>query len=106
MLPIVAGILIAVAIFGLVGGLLLVLPSAARRLRRLDNQLADILNIVAGTVRTGSSLFQALDRTAREAEEPSRTEFLRVVRAISLGAPLEVALQDLARRMPTEDIEM
>lgn len=80
--------------------------AAGRRLRRLDDQLPDILNILAGSVRTGSSLFQALDRIAREAAEPSRTEYLRVVRAISLGAPLEVALGNLAERMPTEDIDM
>jgi tight adherence protein B len=80
--------------------------AAARRLRRLDDQLPDILNILAGSVRTGSSLFQALDRIAREAAEPSRTEYLRVVRAISLGAPLETALGNLAERMPTEDIDM
>jgi tight adherence protein B len=77
-----------------------------RRMTRLDNQLADILNMLAGSVRTGSSLFQALDRIAREAEEPSRSEYLRVVRSISLGAPLDQALRDLASRVPSEDMEM
>ena len=77
-----------------------------RRMKRLDEQLPDLLTMLAGAVRTGSSLFQALDRTAREAEEPSRTEYGRVVRAISLGAPPEAALAKLAERVPTEDIEM
>ena len=74
--------------------------AAGRRLRRLDDQLPDILDILAGSVRTGSSLFQALDRIAREAAEPSRTEYLRVVRAISLGAPLETALGNLPSACP------
>jgi tight adherence protein B len=77
-----------------------------RRMNKLDNQLADILNILAGSVRTGSSLFQALDRIAREAEEPSRSEYLRVVRAISLGAPLDQALRGLAVRVPSEDMDL
>ena len=72
----------------------------SRRLNRLDNQLPDMLNMLAGSVRTGSSLFQALDRIAREAEEPSRTEYLRVVRAVSLGAPLDGAA-NLAERVPS-----
>jgi tight adherence protein B len=80
--------------------------SARRRLNKLDNQLPDILNILAGSIRTGSSLLQALERIAREAEEPSRSEYLRVVRAISLGAPLETALLGLSERMPTEDVDM
>src|SRR5262249_29522212 len=77
-----------------------------RRLNRLGQQLPDILNMLAGAVRTGSSLFQGLDRTAREAEEPSRTEYLRVVRAVSLGAPLESALQNLSQRVPSEDMDI
>jgi tight adherence protein B len=80
--------------------------SARRRLNKLDSQLPDILNILAGSIRTGSSLLQALERIAREAEEPSRSEYLRVVRAISLGSPLETALLGLSERMPTEDIDM
>jgi tight adherence protein B len=79
---------------------------AARRLKKLDRQLPDILNIVAGSVRTGSSLFQALDRVAKEAEEPSRSEYLRVVRSMSLGSTLETALNNLLERIPTEDVEM
>ncbi len=79
---------------------------ARTRLQRLDDQLPDTLSLLAGAVRSGSSLFQALDRIAQEAEEPSREEFLRVVRTISLGAPIEVALHSLAERMPTEEIDI
>jgi tight adherence protein B len=78
----------------------------SRRMNKLDNQLPDILNILAGSVRTGSSLFQGLDRIAREADEPSKSEYLRVVRAISLGAPMDQALHSLAARVPSEDMDM
>ncbi|HUS13666.1 MAG TPA: type II secretion system F family protein [Chloroflexia bacterium] len=79
---------------------------ARRRLNRIDRQLADILNILAGSVRTGNSLFQALERVAREAEEPSRTEYMRVVRSMSLGSTLESAMANLSERIPTEDMDM
>jgi tight adherence protein B len=76
------------------------------RMSKLDQQLPDLLNVLAGSVRTGSSLFQALDRVAREAPEPSAAEYGRVVRALSLGASLDETLRNLAARIPTEDIDM
>ncbi len=80
--------------------------AVSRYLSQLDRQLPDILNILAGSVRTGSSLFQALDRVGAEAPEPSRSEYACVVRALSLGAGLEETLRDLAVRIPGEDMDM
>ena len=42
----------------------------------------------------------------READEPSRTEYLRVVRAVRLGAPLESALRHMVERVPSEDMDV
>jgi tight adherence protein B len=123
LLRVAAAVFVALVLVALASGLwwVVLLPGVAlgawlpllylrltinRRMSRLDRQLPDILNILAGSVRTGSSLFQALDRIAREADEPSRTEYLRVVRAVTLGAPLEQALKNLAERIPTEDMDM
>ena len=58
------------------------------------------------SIRTGSSLFQALDRIAREAAGAEPPEYLRVVRAISLARRSKPRLRRLAERMPTEDIDM
>lgn len=77
-----------------------------RRVSRFEDQLPDTLSILASSVRSGFSLFQALQLIAREAPEPCKTEFLRVVHQISLGAPMDDALGGLARRMPTEDVDI
>jgi len=77
-----------------------------RRISRFEEQLPDTLSILASSVRGGFSLFQALQLIAKEASEPSKSEFLRVMQQISLGAPMDDALGDLARRVPTEDVDI
>lgn len=77
-----------------------------RRIKKFEDQLPDTLSILASSVRGGFSLFQALQLIAREADEPSKTEFLRVIQEISLGAPMDEALERLARRIPTEDMDI
>jgi tight adherence protein B len=77
-----------------------------RRVARFEDQLPDTLSILASSVRGGFSLFQALQLIAREANDPAKSEFLRVIQQLSLGAPMDDALGGLARRMPTEDVDI
>jgi tight adherence protein B len=68
--------------------------------------LPDLLSILASSVRGGFSLFQALQLISREASEPSKTEFQRVIQEVALGGPLDEALAGLSKRMPTEDVDI
>jgi tight adherence protein B len=77
-----------------------------RRQTKFEDQLPDLLAILASSVRGGFSLFQALQMISREASEPSKTEFQRVIHEVSLGGPLDQALAGLASRMPTEDVDI
>jgi tight adherence protein B len=77
-----------------------------RRINRFEDQLPNNLAIIAGSVRGGLSLFQALQLISREASEPSRTEFTRVIQEISLGNTLGTSLEGLVKRVPTEDVEI
>lgn len=77
-----------------------------KRVRDFEEQLPDALSILATSVRGGFSLFQALQLIAREAPEPSKTEFLRVIHEVTLGAKMDEALAGLSRRMPTEDVDI
>jgi tight adherence protein B len=79
---------------------------AKRRVARFEDQLPNCLAILAGSVRGGFSLFQALQMISRESEEPSKTEFTRVIQEISLGNPMAKALEGLSQRMPTEDVDI
>jgi tight adherence protein B len=77
-----------------------------RRVQRFEYQLPNNLQVLASSVRGGFSLFQALQLISKEAAEPSKTEFNRVILEISLGTTLASALEGLAKRIPTEDVDI
>ena len=93
-------------LLGMAGTRLYVRFLGKRRLDKFEEQLPDTLSILASSVRGGYSLFQALQLIIREAPEPSKTEFQRVIQEISLGGTMENALGGLARRIPTEDVDI
>ncbi len=77
-----------------------------RRIDRFEEQLPNNLAMLAGSVRGGFSLYQALQFMAREAPEPSKMEFTRAIQEISLGNTMSTALEGLAKRVPTEDVDI
>ncbi|HUG56549.1 MAG TPA: type II secretion system F family protein, partial [Candidatus Limnocylindrales bacterium] len=62
--------------------------------------------LLASSVRGGHSLLQALEQVASQAPEPTRSAFALAVREIGLGASQEDALERLAERFPSEDLEL
>jgi len=102
--------------FLIVGGLAGVLAAAAplawlhwrrRRVeRRFEMQLLDTIALLSSSVRSGHSLLQALEHVTSEAPEPTRSAIGLVVREIGLGASQEDALERLADRLPSEDLEL
>jgi tight adherence protein B len=100
--PLVGLVLAAAAI---AGAKALVSWKTAQRCRRFSEQLPDTLQIMAGSLRAGYGLVQAVDAVAREAPSPTLEEFRRVVLEHRLGRDLTEALQALADRFGTEDLE-
>lgn len=78
----------------------------AARQRKFDEQLPDMINLMAGALRTGYAFMQTLELVAREGAEPSRSEFERVVREVSLGIPPEEALSHMVERMQSDDLNL
>ncbi|HVM40773.1 MAG TPA: type II secretion system F family protein, partial [Acidimicrobiia bacterium] len=76
-----------------------------RRQRKLAEQLGDTLQLLAGSLRAGHGLVQALDMVTREAESPTAEEFHRVIVEARLGRDLAESLDALAARSGNEDIE-
>jgi tight adherence protein B len=74
--------------------------------RKFARQLLDTLAILGSSVRAGHSLLQALEHVAGEAPEPTRSAVALVVREIGLGASQEDALERLADRLPSDDLEL
>lgn len=90
----------------LVAGAMPALVLRRLRLRRLEafrQQMPDLLMLVAGGLRAGSGLGQALAQAALEIGLPARQELGLLLREQRLGVGFDEALQGLARRMPLEE---
>lgn len=72
----------------------------------LAAELPTFLRLVGSTLRSGFSLLQALEITAREGPPLLATEMFRVIQAVNMGASLDAALQQIADRMHQEDIDL
>jgi len=57
-------------------------------------------------LRAGYSTMQALEAVAKELPAPISSEFKRVVQEMQLGIPLDQALNNLLRRIPSDDLEL
>ena len=77
-----------------------------RRLNAFARQLPDTITLLANSLRAGSSFLQGLELVTREARPPISEEFERVVREMSLGVALQPALNNLVRRVASEDLEL
>ncbi len=76
------------------------------RLRRLEMQLPDAVDVLGGALEAGSSLPQSMGMVAREMSDPIATEFSRVVRDQELGLSQQEALDRMLLRCPSEDLDM
>lgn len=79
---------------------------ARSRITKFNNALADTCAMLASSLRSGYSLLQAMDLVAREGSGPVATEFRRVVQEVGLGLSTEKALENLYRRVPSEDLDL
>jgi tight adherence protein B len=70
----------------------------------MAEQLADVLSILASSLRAGHSFLQALDQVANEIKDPSAAEFHRVVSEIRLGRSVDDAMIEMADRIGSEDM--
>jgi tight adherence protein B len=75
------------------------------RRKAFSEQLPDNLQVLASALRAGHSFVGALSVVIDDADEPSRTEFRRVVADEQLGVPLEEAIRAVVKRMANEDLE-
>jgi tight adherence protein B len=97
---------VAGAVFGAALPLLWIGWRHGRRQRAFRAQLSDTIALLASTVRAGHSLLQGLEQVARESIEPTRSAIEQVVREIGVGASQSEAMERLAARFPSEDLDL
>src|SRR5436190_12038343 len=78
----------------------------AGRLNAFNKALPDTITLIANALRAGSSFLQALELVVRESRPPISTEFGRVIREVNLGLPFEQAMENMVRRVKSDDLEL
>jgi tight adherence protein B len=76
------------------------------RLKSFNDQLADTITLIANALRAGASFLQSVEMVVRETRAPMSTEFARVVREVNLGLPFDQALDNMVRRVKSEDLDL
>jgi len=77
-----------------------------RRLRAFNRQLPDTLSLLSNALKAGFSLPQALENVSRNTSPPIADEIGRVIRETNLGTPMEQSLNNMVRRIGSEDLDL
>lgn len=98
------------AVLGFVIGAILPLVyvqnQQGKRLIRFNEQLGDMLNLMVNGLRAGYSTLQSMEAISKELPPPISEEFRRVVQEQALGVDIGVALENLLRRIPSDDLDL
>lgn len=92
-------------LLGAVGPWLYLGIRKSRRLKAFNGQLAETLQLIAGSLSAGLSLAQSLDTVVREGSDPIASEFRRALVEARLGVAVEDSLDSIAKRMDSDDFE-
>lgn len=97
------------ALIGAVGGSFVpqiyVRMQKRQRLQKFNDQLSDMLNLMVNGLRAGYSQIQAMESISKELPSPISDEFRRVVQETQIGIPMDTALENLLRRIPSDDLD-
>ena len=77
-----------------------------RRLNKFNLQLEDALGMMSGALKAGFSINQALEEVADCDLHPVSVEFRLLLQELRLGVPLEQALDNMSRRLNSDDFDL
>ena len=77
-----------------------------KRLAKFNEQLEDALGSMSSSLKAGFSINQALESIADENRPPISIEFRLLVQELRLGVPLEEALNNMCKRIESDDFEL
>lgn len=100
-------VLARAACFGTVAGalpLLMVRKKRTKRLDELESQLPDALDFLSRSMRAGHAFSISLEMVGEEIHDPLGQEFRSLFNEQNLGASLDRALMNFARRVPLPDV--
>lgn len=95
---------LGIMVFAILGPAAYLSRKAESRKKKFVEQLPDTLLLMAGSMRAGYSLMQAVEAAAQETPNPIGQELTRVVNEIRLGATVPESFDRMAVRMNSQDI--
>jgi tight adherence protein B len=78
----------------------------SRRIAAFNDQLGDTITLLANSLRSGYSIVQSMNTVAEQLPDPIASEFRRVTQEIALGLHYEEALNNMLRRVPSDDLDL
>jgi len=96
--------IIAMVAFAVIVPPLFVRSRRRKQLILFDNQLGDALLLIGNCLRSGLTFQQAMGSIAKEMQDPIAKEFARVVKEIQLGTALDDALENMLRRIGSQEL--
>ncbi|MET3162323.1 UNVERIFIED_ORG: tight adherence protein B [Arthrobacter sp. UYEF10] len=76
-----------------------------KRRDKFETQLTDTIQMLIGGLRVGHSVLRSVEAAAQEADSPTSEEFLRIVNETRIGKDAQLAFDDVAERMDSEDFK-
>ncbi len=97
---------VGIGLIVLVLGHLLEAHLAGGRALKIENQLADAIDMMVGALGAGAGTMDAIEASSRESPSPLDRELSDLVNRIRYGDPPRVVLDDLADRVPLETFRL
>ena len=77
-----------------------------KRMSEFESQLPEALDFLARSMRAGHAFSISIEMLGAESPDPLGLEIRTLFNELNLGAPVETALTNFARRMPLVDVRM
>ncbi|GAC1498474.1 MAG: hypothetical protein NVS1B2_21480 [Vulcanimicrobiaceae bacterium] len=106
--PVIVTVLMYPIVFAasMFGGSFFLTFRGNRRVDTFVQQLELVLRMLSGALRVGLGLRQAIILVTEEIPDPARRELMRVIGRTNIGVTIVDALDDLAKSMPCNEMEM
>lgn len=76
------------------------------RISKFTNQLAEFLVLIVNSLRAGQTFMQGCAVAVKESPDPIAKEFKQLIKEVNLGMPEVEAMENMLRRVPSEDMNI
>lgn len=101
-----SAIALLLPLLGLILPRIYILSAQNKKTQKFNNQLSDVLLVLANSLKAGFSLFQAMEMASQEMPDPIASELRITLKEMTYGESTEAALTNLTSRIRSKDLEL